>query len=373
MTQQMQAQSTAHEVVRVHEDGLPVYRLGDRPAHLLTRRELNRAGLARAYRQPHLAYARWYYYKQEGETPLYDRASARPKKECSAAQLAALERGRKDAEHRAFLARAWTCFDCGKLTDEPHYYDRQIACGPCETIRHQVRELVLSLDLAPVLPSDASGKPPADPQRWATAVLDSTVPVGIDTETSALHGWVVDLAVHGIHGRPVLDTLVTPQGPISEQSKAIHGIGADMLHETNAPTFSGVLAQLGDAIDGRCVVVYNLSYDLHVIAREVDRHARLTTGLERAEALAYTGAWLQRARWVDLMLPYSEWYGEWNSHHHDYRWKQLPYGDHRAASDAAGVVRLLRELADGTAPRLPDTERGPQGHHDCDYYDGAYA
>ncbi|MGW3201949.1 hypothetical protein ACWDBD_47035 [Streptomyces sp. NPDC001118] len=360
-----------HEIVRTREDGLPVYRLGDRPAHLLTKNELNKAGLTRAYRQPPLAYARWYYYKQEGETPLYDRNAARPKRTCTPAQLAALERGRKAAERKAFLARAWTCFDCGELTDEERY-PQQIECGPCSIIRHRVGELVRSLDLAPALPPRPPGQGLGDPQEWAAALLDGHQVVTLDTETSALHGWAVELAVCDADGRTVFESLVTPGGPISAQAHSIHGIGKATLAEANTPRFSGVIDALGAAVDGRCVVVYNLSYDLAVIAREIHRHARTMVGLEDAEALAYTGAWLERARWVDLMIPYSEWYGEWNSYHHDYRWQPQPYGNHRAAADAAGAARLLRDLAAGTAPRLPEAERGPQPDDEYDDYD-AYA
>ncbi|MGW2724910.1 3'-5' exonuclease [Streptomyces sp. NPDC001492] len=359
---------SAHEIVRVHEDGLPVYRLGDRPAHLLTKNELNRAGLTRAYRQPHLGYARWYYYKREGETPLYDRHAARAKRECSPAQLAALEKGRREAEHRAFLARAWRCFDCAELTDEPRYYAQQIACGPCATIRHRVAELVDTLDLAPALPPRPLDQGPRGPQEWAAALLDGHPVLTLDTETSALQGWAVEVAVCHADGRTAFESLVTPGGPISQQSHSIHGIGKAMLADAGAPRFSGVLDALGAAIDGCCVAVYNLSYDLAVIAREVHRHARQTVGLEDAEALAYTGAWLQRARWVDLMLPYSEWHGEWNAYRNDYRWQPLPYGNHRAAADAAGAAQLLRELATGSAPRLPESERGPRPADEYDDY-----
>lgn len=358
----------AHELVRTHEDGLPVYRLGDRPPHLLTKNELNRAGLTRAHRQPHLAYARWWYYKREGETPLYDKNAARTKRACSPAQLAALEKGRREAERKAFLVRAWQCFDCGELTDEPRHYAQQIACGPCETIRHRVGELVRTLDLAPALTLRPLDQGMRGPQEWATVLLDSHRVVSLDAETSALHGWTVELAVCDVNGRSAFDSLVSPGGPISKQSEAIHGISKTMLAEANAPRFSAVIDALGAAIDGRCVVVYNLSYDLAVIARELHRHARATVGLEDSEALAYTRAWLERARWVDLMIPYSEWYGEWNSYRHDFRWQSQPYGDHRAAADAAGAARLLRELADGTAPRLPDNQRGPQPDDDYDDY-----
>jgi DNA polymerase III subunit epsilon len=220
---------------------------------------------------------------------------------------------------------------------------------------------VCSLNLAPTLLADLLGEIPKGPQEWATALWESTALATLDTETSALHGWVVDLAVCGLDGQPFLDTLATPQGPISRQAKAIHGIGVTMLCEENAPIFSSVLDHLGGAIDGRCVVAYNLR-----IAREVHRHARLTVGLDDAEALTYTGTWLQRARWADLMILYAQWFGEWNSYHHDYQWQELPYSNHRAVGDAAGAAQLFRELADGTAPRLPEDERGPQPYDDAD-------
>ncbi|MFP8906183.1 3'-5' exonuclease [Streptomyces atacamensis] len=196
----------------------------------------------------------------------------------------------------------------------------------------------------------------------------------LDTESSDLHRWVVDLGVCDSNGIPLLSTLVDPRAPLAAGAVKIHGITAEMLAEANAPVFSDTLDALGRVIDGRTVVVYNLEYDLHCLAREVHRHARSVVGLVGAEAVEYTRTWLGRARWADLMEPYAEWYGQWHPYWQSYTWQKLPYGDHRGLSDACGAARLLRELADGTAPRLPALERGPweYGEDDANGYGDWY-
>jgi len=356
-----------HAVYGIHR-GLTVYRFWDLPPGLLTPRQLKREGLAVAPRQRPRAYAFWRYYGRTGYAPLYRKRGARPKRVASAAQLAALTRAR-------FVLHAWKCYDCGELVGNPSIRPdagETGTCVPCRQVAAEARSAVDLAALAPVLRETLPGvlpTTPLGPQEWASALLDSGPVVVLDTESTDLHRWVLELGVCDSTGRPVLSSLIDPRAPLAASAVKVHGITADVLAEAEAPVFSDVMDTLGRAIQGRTVAVYNLGYDLPCIAREVHRHARAVVGLVGAEAVEYTRTWLGRARWVDLMEPYSEWYGQWDSYWQNYRWQALPYGDHRAPSDAVGAARLLRELADGTAPRLPEAERGPWAEDDGDDYD----
>lgn len=352
-------------------DGLPVYRFWHLPPGLMTPRQLKRAGLSVGKRQRPAAYAYWRYYGRTGYAPLYRMRYASPKRVCTAAQLAALERAR-------FVLHAWRCYDCGELTNDAALRpdrDETGTCEACGRLRAAARAAVDVPALAPALRETLPGvlpKTPLGPQEWAAALLDSGPVVVLDTESSDLHRWIVELAVCHSDGTPLLSSLVDPRAPLAAGAVKVHGITAEALADAEAPVFSEVLEALGRVIDGRTVVVYNLVYDLDCIAREVYRHARTVVGLVSAEAVEYTRTWLGRARWADLMHPYAEWYGQWHPYWQSYTWQRLPYGDHRALSDAAGAARLLRELADGTAPRLPDGERGPWEYEDDDDWDDRY-
>ncbi|WP_331720791.1 3'-5' exonuclease (plasmid) [Streptomyces sp. NBC_01136] len=352
--------------------GLTVYRFWDLPPGLLTPRQLKREGLAVAPRQRPRAYAYWRYYGQTGYAPLYRKRGARPKRVASPAQLAALARAR-------FVLHAWRCFDCGELVNDPGRrpdHGETGTCAPCRQFRAEARAAVDLSALAPVLREtlpEVLPTTPLGPQEWAAALLDSGPVVVLDTESTDLHRWVLELGVCDSDGAPLFSSLVNPRAPIAAGAVKVHGITTDTLAEVEAPVFSDVMDTLARAIQGRTVAVYNLGYDLHSIAREVHRHARTVVGLVGAEAVEYTRTWLGRARWVDLMHPYAEWYGQWHPYWQNYTWQTLPYGDHRAPSDAAGAARLLRELADGTAPRLPEAERGPWSYDaDDDRYEYGY-
>ncbi len=347
---------------RVHsyQDGLPVYRFWDLPPGLFTPRQLRtmHGAVVGPGQQPR-AFAYWRYYGATGTTPVYELPGTLPKRQCSPAQLAALERAR-------FVLHAWRCFDCGELSKTgagPTDDSPTGTCSRCIRWEAEARSAVDLAELAPpspaMLPRALPDAPPG-PQEWATALIESGPLVFLDTETTDLHRWVLDLAVCGLDGAPVVSSLISPGAPLAAGAVAIHGITEETLAEAEAPAFSTVLPALGRALDGATVVVYNLAYDLRCLARELHRHAR-GMGLEGAEAVTYARTWLNRARWVDLMEPYATWYGDWHSYWQSFTWQKLPHGNHRAAGDAAGAARLLRELAAGTAPRLPDTARGGPG------------
>jgi hypothetical protein len=61
---------------------------------------------------------------------------------------------------------------------------------------------------------------------------------------------------------------------------------------------------------------------------------------------ASAAAWLETVRFEDVMLPYSEWVGDWSDYHGNYAWQSLGGGDHRALSDCRAVVETLRAMVE---------------------------
>jgi hypothetical protein len=168
--------------------------------------------------------------------------------------------------------------------------------------------------------------------RWARAMREPGAAVILDTETTDLDGYVVEVAVvDAATGATLLDTLVDPGCPIQPGAQAVHGITAADV--AGAPPLSEVLPELLTVTRGRTVLAYNAAFDAGVIARHTSRD-QLDPG-HLAEA----------GRWACLMGRRSAWALR-------YRWLPLG-GGHRALGDCQTAYHLLCAM---TAPaRQPKT------------------
>lgn len=172
-------------------------------------------------------------------------------------------------------------------------------------------------------------------REWAVEVLADPATVILDTETTGLDDGarIVEISITTATGDVLLDTLVNPGVPIPAEASDIHGITDEMV--AAAPPFSEVVAELCEAIKGKRVLIYNLSYDLARIEHEFTR-------------LGQAGSWIAVrktwARWEDAMEPYSAWYGDWSDYWGNYRWQRLN-GGHRALGDCLAVIDCLKAMA----------------------------
>jgi len=183
---------------------------------------------------------------------------------------------------------------------------------------------------------EARAQEVAELSAWAAAALADPDVVILDTETTGLEddARIVDLAVTTAAGETLLDTLVNPGEPIPASATEIHGITDAMV--AGAPTFAQILPDLAAAVFGRRVLIYNDVFDLGRLSHEL--------ALLGADVPEFTAA----ARWEDVMLPYSDWYGEWSDWHGNYRWQPLG-GGHRALGDCLAVVDCLKSMARGAS------------------------
>ena len=77
---------------------------------------------------------------------------------------------------------------------------------------------------------------------WARARLRRNDAVIVDTETTDLHGDVIQLSVIDLHATTLLSTLVRPLSPISAAAAGVHGItDADVA---SAPWMAEIAPQL---------------------------------------------------------------------------------------------------------------------------------
>lgn len=293
---------------------LPRYHWGEVPDALRTRRQLAEAGLRPG--GPVVGYLVWGGGRHARAAALYAVAEAVPKRQATAAQLAALE--------RAQIARR-TCRACGTVFSSVR--TRFDDCPVCwERERAADRQAAC---------------------RQAAAILHRPELRILDTETTSLDGFAVEIAVLDGAGQLLLTSLLQPGVPIAAGAQAVHGLrDADVA---TAPTFGELLPQLTDLLAGRPVAVYNAAFDEAVLWREM---ARLTTP-------AQATAWCAAITWLDVMELYATFCGDWSERHGDYRWQPLPGAGHRAAGDCQACLDVLRRMAQAAAEEEAPTTMLP--------------
>jgi hypothetical protein len=313
---------------------LPEYPWFDQvPEHLKTRNQLAEQGLRPG--GPVVARVVWRRGKRWAD--LYDVGVAKPKQQPTEAQLAALAKAQEALRtcpgcktvYNFVLGPRWKYWeDCGVCHAEGQKEERrEVAQQACAWL--------------------------ADPQ---TLILD--------TETTDLDGYLVQIAVITVAGEVLLDTLVNPQAPISPGAQAVHGITEEQVRE--APTFSALGWEITRLLHKKQVIVYNADFDQGVLWREVERWVRNEGAPapegESREAFAMRGAsaWCKRVRWHCAMELYAAYVGDWSDYHGNYRWQPLPGGDHTALGDCRATLAVLQRMAawqpqEGTTDGLSPT------------------
>lgn len=308
---------------------LPVYSTGSAPAHLMTRAQLAAARRRLRPGQKGRPQAWLYCMPRHHHAPLYTLEQTSPQPEPTTAQLAALAAGRQ----------VWW---------------KARACTYCD----EIHKSWCNEQMYAMLRDDRAAA-----ASWARRVLDGPACVVLDTETTGLHDGarIVEIAVLGVDGSVLFDSLVNPGVPIPAEATAVHGITDTMV--STAPTFSDLLVPLTGALLNRKVVVFNRAFDKRRLAVELHRHYNARwVNLEKPERgrrriHPAARAWLAAQAWEDCaMEAYAEWCGDWTWDYDardneplyqqgDYRWQRLPGAGHRAADDCRAVLGVLKEMA----------------------------
>lgn len=163
----------------------------------------------------------------------------------------------------------------------------------------------------------------------------------LDTETTGLgdSDQIVQLAVISSSGDILIDTLIKPSCPIGEGAIRVHGIGEQMV--INAPTFDQVYPDFVQVVSQKRIVVYNAPYDQRLLMQSTRDNDR---------------RWfLRNLQWVDVMMPYAQFWGDWSEWHGNYRWQKLTTAcnqqdirvenAHNALADCRMTLALLKKLA----------------------------
>lgn len=321
------------------------------PEHLMTRKGLGKQGLKPG--GPVAAKIEYVARRHERSYDLYDRNEALPK-QATPAQLRALEQAR---------VKQRTCTKCSKVVEKPSELGKRT--GRCIECRVQAAEAKRTREVDGTI-------------TWARSMLATPGALILDSETTDLHGYLVEVGVITMDGTVVFESLVNPQARID--ATHIHGIDHDMVW--GAPTFDDLEPELRRLLHGRTVVVYNADYDTNVLEDEIRRictpsdealawlieqdwgkwgntniYLREWQGESRWlrvddwELQKYRGLisdqaawWSGRVDWQCAMLKYSCFVGEHHEYYRDYKYQALR-GGHRAVGDCQATLAVLKRMA----------------------------
>ncbi len=176
---------------------------------------------------------------------------------------------------------------------------------------------------------------------WARNVLADNNWCILDTETTDLKkAEICQIAI--ITPENEWQSFVKPTTPISQEAIEIHGITNDVVK--NAPDFDQVFLSLMRKIGGRDLIIYNADFDLRAIKNSMKAHRiqlAFPTSDRRQCRIFTNGGSIHCA-----MLWYSQWVGDWNDYHGNYKWQPLPGGDHSALGDCKATLEVIKTMAE---------------------------
>jgi DNA polymerase III epsilon subunit-like protein len=173
--------------------------------------------------------------------------------------------------------------------------------------------------------------------EWARDLLKHPDQLVIlDAETTGLGSYdeVCQVAMIDGSGNVLMENqLVKPTIHIPIDAYRIHGITDEMVRD--APRFTKIWGEIYKHMDGKILVIYNADFDARILrqsARAVGDGHELGFPFKRLTC---------------AMNAYSEYVGEWNDYHGNFRWQRLPGGDHTALGDCRATLELIRDMAAG--------------------------
>lgn len=187
---------------------------------------------------------------------------------------------------------------------------------------------------------------PDEPQHetnvieWADKMICDGDFLVLDTETTGLDGYPIEVSVINAAGDVLFDKRIKPPAgqTIHPKAEAVHGISLDDL--ADAPEWDAVRDEFKKIVDGKKIIIYNAGFDLGIIRN-----------VENAYKLDKKFGWIPEC----AMMEYAEYNGDWNEYHGNYRWVKLtdaaramgvPVSDaHSALGDCRMTLGVIQALA----------------------------
>jgi len=277
----------------------------DVPANLKTKTALKQMGLKLKRGQQPVAIKTHWDHKIP-DYKLYEVSEAVPNV-VSDKQRAAIEKAKQASLEKR------TCTRCGWVEDlSKHYRNKPyINGGLCPNCLEEDR-----------IASDRT-----EAVEWARQILTREDVLILDTETTDLHGEIIELAMINLKGEAIYNRRFNPLSPVSYQATAVHGITNEMLE--NEPAFIDEYATIYKHLtDAGLVLIYNAVFDTARIKTTCIRH----------------GVTVPEYKTECIMELYAQFCGEWSDHYGSYRWHPLN-GGHDALGDCRAALGVLQDMA----------------------------
>ncbi len=178
-----------------------------------------------------------------------------------------------------------------------------------------------------------------NPFPWAQKMLASNAVI-LDTETTggAKTDQIIQLAIVDMRGRTLFDSLLRPTCEINPMAAQVHHLSKQ--HLRNAPPFTDVYEVVKSTLEGRTVVVYNVTFDRRLLR-------------QTAEIFKLDATWIDKLDWQCAMRAHAEYLGVKNA-------PKLEGGNHSAVGDCLATLKLIRAMAMATeAPEPQSVTRKP--------------
>jgi DNA polymerase-3 subunit epsilon len=163
----------------------------------------------------------------------------------------------------------------------------------------------------------------------------------LDTETTGLgkKDVIIQIGIIDLDGNTLLDSFVKPTKltRVPEEASAIHGIVINQLND--APTFKEIYPKFTEVISKKRILIYNADFDSRLIV----------------QTSVQDGFKLKDFKSFCMMKAYSQFIGEWNDYHQDFKFQKLPSGDHSAIGDCMATLEVIKKMANSEITEIPKT------------------
>lgn len=234
-------------------------------------------------------------------------------------------------KQRAGMTKGWEttrekykCTKCGSRPDNLHELTQfREYGGLCEECHWRAEELAELEAYDAMITQDR-----VQAVAWARERVEQQDFVILDTETTSLNGYIVEIGVIDPAGRILFHSLLNPQIPITAVARSIHGITDE--EAAQAPKLIEVWEPLLAALTSKPIVIaYNVAFDELRLRFDIKRYKIPRPALD----------------WQCLMEAYAEYCGDYSDYFESYKWQRLPGAGHRVIEDCQASLKLLRAIA----------------------------
>ena len=172
-------------------------------------------------------------------------------------------------------------------------------------------------------------------RKFARKILNNPYKyIILDTETTGIEkdDEIIELAICDLNGKILFNSKIRPVRKQTLHPKASEKNKITMKDLENAPTLAAVSDKLKQILSGKTVIAYNASFDMRLYRQSAYAAKRIKRNIFIPK------------KWLDLMIPFSEYYGFWGDERGSFVWQRLSNHSHSADHSAAGDCQATQYI-----------------------------